>query len=416
MLNGGIHSPPGLGQLKLGLLEDWRDERRAHTTKEYMLARAQMINAYPSDMLITCHFCGFPDDRFLELHHKDGNHKNYAPENLVLACSCCHRLHHLGWIATENLGRLSFIPQEKSSPDKVLPLLEMINLFQFYKLAQGYGPSQNRNQGLNQQPIGGLFKETRMLVNSSGMANNYASQLAYEFKKQLIHQKRQELNPEEEEKAKAEAKAQEQNQQESQELLGETDAINNSQQKDEMEKAAAQADIDRLQEEVEEIERIKNAMTSDDLQDMSEKIKRELLSDFQSYAAGSLHLLDVLEMLDELNLQNKRDKKQSDGKNTNENLETTATELFLNAQNEAIKNGQGIFTIEFNPSILEPWHPNLKYTLDERIKHYVETLGIASPIAIAKDEQNRSFVGIDGIVERLRNVTSTPAAQQSSKG
>lgn len=236
------------------------------------------------------------------------------------------------------------------------------------------------------------------------------------LKKQLIHQKRQELNPEEEEKAKAEAKAQEQNQQESQELLGETDAINNSQQKDEMEKAAAQADIDRLQEEVEEIERIKNAMTSDDLQDMSEKIKRELLSDFQSYAAGSLHLLDVLEMLDELNLQNKRDKKQSDGKNTNENLETTATELFLNAQNEAIKNGQGIFTIEFNPSILEPWHPNLKYTLDERIKHYVETLGIASPIAIAKDEQNRSFVGIDGIVERLRNVTSTPAAQQSSKG
>lgn len=47
----------------------------------------------------TCHFCKFQDKKFIEIHHLDSNHFNNNPENLVPACTLCHRQHHLLWLS-----------------------------------------------------------------------------------------------------------------------------------------------------------------------------------------------------------------------------------------------------------------------------------------------------------------------------
>lgn len=46
-----------------------------------------------------CYFCGFVDKKYIEIHHKDGNHFNNSEENLETACILCHRQHHLLWLS-----------------------------------------------------------------------------------------------------------------------------------------------------------------------------------------------------------------------------------------------------------------------------------------------------------------------------
>jgi hypothetical protein len=44
-----------------------------------------------------CERCGFfPSHRSqMDVHHRDGNHGNNAPENLEVLCANCHRLEHV---------------------------------------------------------------------------------------------------------------------------------------------------------------------------------------------------------------------------------------------------------------------------------------------------------------------------------
>lgn len=53
-----------------------------------------------------CHFCGFFDDRFMEIHHKNGDHNDESDNNLVGACTLCHRQHHLLWLSQSNQAEL----------------------------------------------------------------------------------------------------------------------------------------------------------------------------------------------------------------------------------------------------------------------------------------------------------------------
>lgn len=42
-----------------------------------------------------CNRCGFSGEKCqLDVHHKDGNHKNDVESNLETVCSNCHRLEH----------------------------------------------------------------------------------------------------------------------------------------------------------------------------------------------------------------------------------------------------------------------------------------------------------------------------------
>lgn len=47
----------------------------------------------------TCGFCGFVDAKYIEIHHRDGNHFNNSDSNLDTACILCHRQHHLLWLS-----------------------------------------------------------------------------------------------------------------------------------------------------------------------------------------------------------------------------------------------------------------------------------------------------------------------------
>lgn len=55
----------------------------------------------------TCYFCTFRDDRYSEIHHLDGNHFNNDMQNLVCACTLCHRQHHLLWVAMRDDAQLA---------------------------------------------------------------------------------------------------------------------------------------------------------------------------------------------------------------------------------------------------------------------------------------------------------------------
>lgn len=402
--------PSGFGQLKLSMLMNWRNERKAHLHQDYMPQCKALIAQQSRNKLATCYFCGFPDGQFLELHHLDGDHSNYNSKNLVLACSCCHRLHHLGWVAIENLGKLTFMPQnviKKVKTSSLQPqnmgLLELLNLFQFYKLAQGIRRDSERQDKLGDQPLGGLFSETRVLMGSSGLANNYANQLAYEYKKRLILQKRQQLTASEEEQASQNGDASQQKTQDVQKAA--QDAMN---QHSELESEQAKQEIEALEKDLEQIEkRIHDAQSLDQLEDVNKAMKAALFADFQSYAAGSLHLLDILETLE--SLDQVHIKKKSGDQNTQMQsdgvLKDSPTKLFFDSHNEALKNGQGVFTVEFNPSILEPWHPDSGYSLQDRLNYYVKILGLGAAkgyLIYPKGQDSPvSIPGLDGIVARF---------------
>lgn len=63
-----------------------------------------------------CYFCGFYDKKFMEIHHKNRDHEDDSPENLVAACTLCHRQHHTLWLSQYNhaelgVASIDYLPQ-----------------------------------------------------------------------------------------------------------------------------------------------------------------------------------------------------------------------------------------------------------------------------------------------------------------
>lgn len=99
---------PGLLPLLPGIKRgNWRihDPEIVDTDVEYLRVRRQVLerDGY------TCRYCAFrsiPDRNanqgsylasgYLEIHHKDDNHRNNTPDNLISACPFCHQVHHAG--------------------------------------------------------------------------------------------------------------------------------------------------------------------------------------------------------------------------------------------------------------------------------------------------------------------------------
>lgn len=60
----------------------------------------------------TCVECGHQSKKGLEVHHKDDNHDNNSPSNLVSMCPLCHACFHIGYVGAKRAGDLIYIPPE----------------------------------------------------------------------------------------------------------------------------------------------------------------------------------------------------------------------------------------------------------------------------------------------------------------
>lgn len=113
-------------ELSISMQMNWRNEIKIHTTDQYLdhLYRLR-------EKETACHFCGFRDFTYMEVHHLDADHDNFDPSNLVPACTLCHRIHHIGWVGVKNHGQLVFIPNAiNDSSEEIAPSVALFNHLQ----------------------------------------------------------------------------------------------------------------------------------------------------------------------------------------------------------------------------------------------------------------------------------------------
>ena len=109
----------------------WKEQKAWHQTDEYF----EVLHDVDLESQ-RCYFCDFPDGKFLELHHVDGDHSNYELNNLRPICSLCHRTIHAGWAAVSNVAKLSILnrPRENFADELDLAVLNQIQrFFMIYK-------------------------------------------------------------------------------------------------------------------------------------------------------------------------------------------------------------------------------------------------------------------------------------------
>lgn len=59
----------------------------------------------------TCRFCAFRAVKWQEVHHRDDDHANNKPGNLLTACCFCHQCHHLGLAGVKRRGVIIWCPE-----------------------------------------------------------------------------------------------------------------------------------------------------------------------------------------------------------------------------------------------------------------------------------------------------------------
>lgn len=73
-------------------LHRYQDARAHQADKEFAALRGKALSAGRYQ----CVYCGFRSKKHIEVHHRDDDHQNNQPENLVSICPMCHAYHHVG--------------------------------------------------------------------------------------------------------------------------------------------------------------------------------------------------------------------------------------------------------------------------------------------------------------------------------
>lgn len=58
-----------------------------------------------------CRFCSFRALKWQEVHHRNNDHADNRPNNLVTACSFCHMVQHIGLAGKNNEAVLIWLPE-----------------------------------------------------------------------------------------------------------------------------------------------------------------------------------------------------------------------------------------------------------------------------------------------------------------
>lgn len=85
-----------------GLIKNHNDKAYLKKLEEYRESIKKENNLFDEikeKFKHRCYFCDFYDEKYLEIHHLDGDHFNDIETNLVPACTLCHRQHHLLWLS-----------------------------------------------------------------------------------------------------------------------------------------------------------------------------------------------------------------------------------------------------------------------------------------------------------------------------
>lgn len=192
--------PSLYGKLEVNFQNDYKREMQLHLTPQYLetlsLARENIDETHDC-----CCYCGFKDGAYLEIHHLNHNHVDFSEGNLKLICTLCHRLQHLGWVGSNNLGKILYLPSINSGELEDQPtklLLEPLNTIQRFFLMEQTMPVEERNR-LRQQPLYGNIESFLNAFKQQSFTDSYEEK---EQEKKIIKGEREYI-----ETASAEEKA-----------------------------------------------------------------------------------------------------------------------------------------------------------------------------------------------------------------
>jgi len=94
-LNGRIRYSCASGEKATGATYEATPARQAKS-REWIRDKELATRPYIKYKKRRCNRCGYkpPYQAVLDVHHKDGNHRNNKSSNLETLCANCHRLHH----------------------------------------------------------------------------------------------------------------------------------------------------------------------------------------------------------------------------------------------------------------------------------------------------------------------------------
>lgn len=293
--------PSMYGKLDIDFSDDFKREMQMHLSPEY-LEYLEAARDNINESTDGCCFCGFKDGQYLELHHIDGDHDNFDEKNLRLICTLCHRLKHLGWVGTNNLGKMLYLPRLPNDHEQKL-LLEPLNIIQRFFLMEDY-MSIEEKQSLREQP---LYNSIDQYINA--------------FKRQSINQTFEEK---------------------------------------EIEKRIRAGEREYLQEATTE----EKAARTTEVEDARDQRRLEAEAKIVSGYFHNLHLLDLLQAIQEVGIEEKR--------------------KFLHDQSIG---RQGRMSIWFNTNVFIPFEPNPRNSFENRMEYY-QQLGYFNGKGIANIMHN----------------------------
>jgi intracellular multiplication protein IcmJ len=95
--------------LSVKAANDWRmyDDAAGEADAEFKHVRLKVLDRDDR----TCQFCGFRAPKWQEVHHRNDDHADNRPQNLVTACMFCHMCQHIGLAGRNKEAVLAFIPE-----------------------------------------------------------------------------------------------------------------------------------------------------------------------------------------------------------------------------------------------------------------------------------------------------------------
>lgn len=105
----GVAPPPPVELVLSAKRATWRmhDGQHGAADADFQLIRTQILERDQH----TCKGCGFTAKKWMEVHHRDDDHTNNTPSNLVTLCSFCHLCFHIGRAGMFQEAQLIWLPE-----------------------------------------------------------------------------------------------------------------------------------------------------------------------------------------------------------------------------------------------------------------------------------------------------------------